>query len=74
MVLTPESIKGPYQLSEFTSDHALIQARWMVTYESAAFRDLSIPPVGRAVVAGGHRSGGTPFHLTLARASRQSIG
>ena len=27
----------------------------MATYESAAFRDLSIPPVGRAMVAGGHR-------------------
>ena len=26
----------------------------MATYESAAFRDLSISPVGRAVVAGGH--------------------
>ena len=26
MVLTTESIKGPYQLNEFISDHALIQA------------------------------------------------
>ena len=47
--------------------------RWMVTFEPAAFRDLSIPPVSRAVVAGGHRPGSTPLHLTLTRASRPSV-
>ena len=46
----------------------------MATYESAAFRDLSISPVGRAMVAGADRPLGTPFHLTLARASRPRIG
>ena len=44
----------------------------MATFEPAAFRDLSIPPFNRAVVAGGHRPGSAPFHLTLAGASRPS--
>ena len=47
--------------------------RWMATFEPVAFRDLSIPPVSGAMVAGGHRPGSAPFHLTLARASRPSV-